>query len=44
MSKFAQGLSKLKVGEVPAYVSEHAGNVQSTELFNAQRELMHSFL
>ncbi|CAL8464254.1 g3789 [Coccomyxa elongata] len=25
MSKFAQGLSKLKLGEVPAYVSDHAG-------------------
>ena len=25
MSKFAQGLSKLKLKEVPTYVQEHAG-------------------
>ncbi len=25
MSKFAQGLSKLKLKEVPTYVKEHAG-------------------
>ncbi len=26
MSKFAQGLSKLKLKEVPTYVQEHAGS------------------
>ncbi len=27
MSKFAQGLSKLKLKEVPTYVQEHAGRL-----------------
>ena len=29
MSKFAQGLSKLKLKEVPTYVQEHAGQDSS---------------